>query len=188
MSNSNGNRPVDRRANHHNYNLEINPWTPNNLLNNSMLCRGAIISAWGYIETTLIELAIRASHMDQYCSLSARYPYRLEGRINFMRKVLDSEGPFFQFRRHGHTFLDRFERAAELRHILAHAKMQILVMIIFVDYSPAQNGMISRRYRRFTIDQLEQMARKATRLSRLMHISYEAINRAGFLPPLGELS
>ncbi len=108
------------------YMIETNAWTRDSDLADAVLFRGAIVAAWGYIETTLIELAIRSSHMSEYSQINARYPYKLDGRINYMRTVLKSVGPFAQFCTIGEQFLDRFEAAAELRHIMAHGKMQVL--------------------------------------------------------------
>ena len=120
------------------YTLEINPWVPDLYLKNAVLFRGAVVSAWGYIETKLIELAIRSSRMPEYSAIRATYPYKLDNRFGYMRRVLASEGPFSKYRSIGKKFLDRFEASADLRHLMAHGDMQALPDwgVTFVDYRP----------------------------------------------------
>jgi hypothetical protein len=166
------------------YMVEVNPWIKNLELRDALLYRGAIIAAWGYVETTLIEIAIRSSRLEEYGALSANYPYKLEGRIRYLRRMLDADGPFSQFRKLGNQFLDRFEAAADLRHVMAHARMDLIWGVEFTDYKPIEDGAIRKRLARYTLGQLEQMARKATRLSRLIQMGYYLINEKSFLPPL----
>jgi hypothetical protein len=144
------------------YKFEVNPWMPDLLLEDAILFRGAIISAWGYIEMKLIELAIRSSHMSEYSKIRANYPYKLENRLGYLRKVLETDGPFSRYRNIGTQFLDRFEQAVEIRHLMAHASMDAFPDwgITFFDYKPAGEDKITHRRRRFTIRELESEARK----------------------------
>lgn len=166
------------------YTLDVNPWPSKHELRDAILYRGAIVAAWGYIETTLNELAIRSSYMDEYCEIRENYPFRSDTRIRYLRQVLDSDGPFAEFRTMGNLFLDRFEQAAELRHLMAHGKMRCLREVDFVHYNSIKGEPLTQRRKRYSVEQLRDMARKATRQSRLMQIGYEAIIQAGFLPPL----
>jgi hypothetical protein len=168
------------------YAIQISPWTPREDLREALLYRAAIISAWASIETTLNELIIRSSMIDPYRDISEKFPYTLKSKLKYMRRALEIDGPFNKYRSLGEPFLDRFSDAADLRHLMAHAHMEVLGNwgATFTDFTPSSDGAITHRRRRYTPEQLEAFARRATRLSRLLQRGKYMIDQSGFLPAL----
>ena len=166
------------------YMIEVNPWAPNTALKAALLFRGAIIAAWGYVETVLIEIAIRSSRMDEYCDISEKFPYNADNRLGYLRRVLKVGGPFSRFRNAGIRFLERYEETAELRHIMAHGLMEVLGDAQFTYFRFPKGGHIQKCSRRFSIDELERIAQEAARLSRLIQRCYYIIDHQKLLPPL----
>jgi hypothetical protein len=165
---------------------EVNPWIPLDHLAKAMMYRGSIVSSWSYIDITLSEMAIRISKMDIYENIRDSYPYKAENKISYLRKVLGMQGPFSEIRSVGNQFLDRFEEAADIRHTMAHGKMNLLHNLSFSEFRTGKKGSIVRHQTAYTLAQLYGHARKATRLSRLLQMGYDAINKAHILPSMAE--
>ena len=165
--------------------LEINPWVPESHVTAALFYRGAIVSAWGYIDTTLTELCIRSARMPEYRDIQKTFPSGLVKRLKYMRTVLQSPGPFATFEQPGLRFLARFEAEAPLRHLMAHGHMRVLPDwgATFTDFR-ADGRAIANRRKRFTLDQLRRLARKSTKLSRHVQRGRDAIEAAGFLPQM----
>ncbi|NQE61407.1 hypothetical protein [Caulobacter sp. RHG1] len=163
--------------------VEINPWTPEHEALSAMLYRGAIVSAWGFIETHLNETAVRCSWHEDYQPLLAKYPRILHERVQYLRDVLDAPGPLHPYRSYGHGLLQRFVDSAALRNTMAHARMEVLppMGITFREVGRF-DGELQQRRRRYQLVELQAMARRATRLSRLCQGVIEAINQRQLLP------
>jgi hypothetical protein len=164
--------------------IEVNPWSPNKALRDANMFRGAIVGAWAYVETVLIEIAIRSSHMDEYCSIRETFPYRGDRRINYLRQMLRADGPFSRYQNLGMQFLSRYEATEELRHIMAHGRMTVLGKAEFTYFSFQKGRPIQKCSIRLTIAELEEKAREAARLSRLLQRLFWTVDNKGILPPL----
>jgi hypothetical protein len=152
----------------------------------ALLLRGAIVSAWAAIDTTMSEVALRASTSEHYSSISSRYPYSAESKAKFLRAVIEREGPMRRFKDTGQALLRQYEDLKDLRHQMAHASMRILPNwgVTFIDYRPTSEGTVTVRRHRYTLDQLNRLARKATRLSRIVQRAKAQIDSDGLLPTL----
>lgn len=165
------------------YAVEINPWARKGEIEATLLFRGTIISAFGYIETRLGDLAIRCSRLDQYAALRDSFPHSTEKRVAFLRRAF-ALAPLVPYQRYATLFLNRVEQAAGLRHMVAHSRMQVLPNwgVTFHDIPKAGPGSITKRSHRLTLDQLELEAWKSARLSRLCQTLMDRLDAAGVVP------
>lgn len=164
--------------------VETNPWTPPDDLRTALLFRGAIVSAWAALDTTLAELALRASNSEAYNFIEAKYPYKPATKVKYLKRVLASPGPLQKYAKLGNLLLDRYENAVDLRNQMAHAHMRVLGRwgATFTDYNLVADGVVTKRTHRYTLEQLEIFARKATRLSRLTQRGKSLIDEHRLLP------
>ncbi len=165
------------------YAVEVNPWVRRGDVEAALLFRGTIVSAFGYIETLMGELAVRASRLDDYAGLREGFPHSAGKRSAHLRRVFAS-GPLAPFKRLATAALDRFDATAELRNLAAHARMQVLPDwgVTFEDFPKnAPSGLI-KRTKRLQMSDLEQAAWQAARLSRLCQRLAGRLNAV--LPPL----
>jgi hypothetical protein len=167
------------------YAVEINPWVPRGNVEAALMFRGTIVSAYGYIETILGELAIRCSRLEVYANLRENFPYSIPKRLEYLRQLF-SIGPCVPYNGIANLFFDRFELTAELRHQVAHSRMQVLPDwgVTFHDIPKASPTEINIRTNRVTLPELEELAWKAARLSRLCQRLYVRLDCSGILPPL----
>lgn len=169
------------------YAPEKNPWVKRDEMDAALLFRGAIISSYGHIETRLAEMAIRCSRMDAYVGLKADFPYSMPKRLAFLRSCF-AIGPLARYGNVANAFFTRFEDAAELRHMMAHAYMEtgsnlVGLGVVFHDYQASKSGIIARQ-RRMTLPEFEQEAAEAARFSQLGRELYWRLSETGILPPL----
>jgi hypothetical protein len=167
------------------YEVEVNPWARRGEVEAALFFRGTIVSAFGYIETRIAELAIRTSRLEQYAEIRPNFPFSLEKRISYLRKVFERP-PLSQFQGLAALALNRFEGAGELRHQVAHARMQVLSGsgATFEDFPKADREGIALRRGRYTMEDLEQAAWRAARLSRLCQHLMVRLDQAEILPAL----
>jgi hypothetical protein len=165
------------------YAVEINPWVPRGNIEAALLFRGTIVSAFGYIETLMGEVAVRASRLDDYAGLREGFPHSAAKRSAHLRRVFAS-GPLAPFERLATLAFDRFDATAELRHLVAHARMQVLPDwgVTFEDFPRNAPGGLIKRTKRLQMSELEQAAWQAARLSRLCQRLAGRLNAV--LPPL----
>lgn len=166
------------------YALEYNPWTSTQEIENAMLYRGVIVSAFAQIETKLGEIAIRASRIGQYLALREHFPFSAEKRVSFLRKAFELE-PLARHRPIGSAFLDKFESIASLRHVMAHGRMQVLGgQITFHDIPKSDGSTIAMRRQLFVFAGLELLAWRSAKLARLGHRLSSRLDALEILPPL----
>jgi hypothetical protein len=166
------------------YAIEVNPWPPRTDVEAVLLWRGTIVAAFGNIETNLGEVAIRASRLPQYEALRAGFPYSAEKRVAFLRAAFCKD-PLRPYQGIASVFLDRFSAAANLRHMMAHARMQVLPgMAVFHDFAESNGVEVSARRTPFALHELEHCAWKAARLSRIGQRLLVRLNTAEVLPTL----
>ena len=167
------------------YEVEANPWARRGDVEAALFYRGTIVSAFGYIETRMGELAIRASRLDVYSAMRENFPFSAEKRSTYLRKVF-STGPLKSFGAIAGLALDRFDAAAELRHLVAHARMQVLPDwgVSFDDFPKSGRGGLTVRRRRFLLEDLEREAWRAARLSRLCQHLLSRLNAFDILPEI----
>lgn len=166
--------------------LEVSPWLTKGCIERTLLYRGAIVAGWANVETSLIELAIRASRHPSYSDVKDQYPKKLTSRISYLRAVLDAPGPLKPYSSLGHQILDRFARSEGLRNLLAHGRMTLLPgWGATFHFFRARNGSeIIYRIERLTEERLERFARQATRFSRAVRGIVARIDAQELLPPL----
>jgi len=150
------------------YAVEVNPWTRRGDIEAALLFRGAIVSAFGYIDTRLSELALRTSLMPEYIGLRANLSGLFGKRIGYLREVF-AKPPLKQFEGFAAQFLDRLEAHYKIRNLCAHAKMQVMPDwgVTFEDYNPQRDNVVSYRRELLLPSELERLAWRVSRLSRL---------------------
>lgn len=169
------------------YAIEVNPWAKREQIEAALTLRGAIVSAHAYVETRLAELALRSSIMVEYSSLRSTFPYKRETRLAYLKEIFSRE-PLEPYRDTAARFFARFDETAELRHLMAHAKMQVEPdWIVFEDFKTVSGGAINYRRRPFTFQDLENYAWKATCLSRICQRLASEVEKLKILPPLDSL-
>lgn len=170
------------------YAPENNPWVKQDEMDAALLFRGAILSAYALVETRLAEIAIRCSKLDAYASVKAEFPYNMDKRLRFLRTVF-ATGPLAAYAKVAEAFFIRFEAAAELRHMMAHAYMETCGDLVgwgvtFHDYQPVKGGGITYRARRMRLADLEAEAARAARFSRLGRELYWRLTQTRILPDI----
>jgi hypothetical protein len=166
------------------YALEYNPWTSMQEIEDAMLYRGVIVSAFAQIETRLGEIAIRCSLIPHYHALRERFPFKTDKRVAFLRRVFELE-PMARHRLIALAFLDRFESIAALRHMMAHGRMQVLGgQITFHDIPRSDGSAITLRRQSFVFAGLEVLAWRSAKLARLGHKLASRLELLRILPPL----
>ena len=73
--------------------LKVNPWQSKRSLEAVLLYRGAIVAGWANVEAALIEVALRTSVHPDYIGISDNYPSRIKGRVSYLRKIIELDGP-----------------------------------------------------------------------------------------------
>ena len=166
------------------YAIEVSPWVNREQVEAALLFRGAIVSAHGYIETRLAELAIRSSRMTEYSELRATFPYPHKKRLAYLREVF-SKAPLAAYRQTAERFLVKFDKGADFRHLIAHSRMQVEGdLVIFQDFKVEANNTPMHRRLPVTIWDLEKHAWKAVCLSRICQRLAEGLESAEILPRL----
>lgn len=167
------------------YAIEVNPWARRADVEAALFFRGSIVSAYGYIETRLGEICIRCSRLEAYASKRKSFPDSTSKRIEFLKLVF-AFGPLAPHERFAVLFLQKFERTQELRHQVAHARMQVLPDwgITFEDITQSKGSSLSLRNSRFTYADFETLAWRATRLSRLLQFLLDRLGAFDILPPM----
>ena len=178
-------RPISETITRSAYACEVNPWVTKSEIEAAMLFRGAIVSAYGYIETSLGELCLRASRLEEYADLRQTFPFSTEKRVSFLRKAF-STGPLEPYKRTAHLFLDKFQNNDRLRNLVAHAKMQVMNEsgATFIDFPTGNaNGIILYRTP-MSLQELERLAWKSSLRSRLCQHLCDLLDREDVLPSL----
>lgn len=167
---------------------EVSPWTPQEDMMQATLYRGAVLSSWGYIDTALSEISFRCSKLAAYSEIRNRYPYKYSSRIAYLETVLNSPGPLSPYRSFGSNFLSRFKKSAPLRHTMAHASMRVLPQwgAVFTEFTSGKDDSVVRRTQRYQITELEALARKASRLSRICQRIEHVLTTEKLLPAVTE--
>lgn len=140
----------------------VNPWTPQDEVEKALLYRGAILAAWGLIETSISEIAIRCSCTDAYSGLRDKFPYSIGERVSYLARVLEAPGPLSPYASFGLQFLKRFERSKSLRNTMAHSRMTLLPHwgCEFQEIGVRAGGSLTLKRRRFQISELAAEARR----------------------------
>ncbi|MGE4304734.1 MAG: hypothetical protein AB7E24_11975 [Novosphingobium sp.] len=165
------------------YSVEVNPWSPREDVEAAIFFRGAIVSAFGNIEARLGELCIRASRIPVYDALRDRFPHPTSKRIAYLRQVF-ATGPLATWEATATRYLDRFQAGEELRNLVAHSQMQVLPDwgVTLRDFPSADRAGIQTRSRRLTLPEIEIVAWRAARLSRLGQHLFDLLESTGILP------
>jgi len=169
------------------YEVEINPWSRRGDVEAALLFRGAIVSAYGYIETVLGDISLRASRLPRYAALRETFTHTAEQRVAFLRRAF-ALPPLASHQRWAAMFLDRFEAHSHLRNLAAHARMQVLPNwgVTFHDLRREGPSSVSRRSQRMTLPELELAAWRAARLARLAQRLIGRLDDTAVLPAISE--
>ncbi len=167
------------------YAEEVNPWTTKGDVEAALLFRGTIVSAFGYIDCKLVELCLRASRLDMYARLRSKFPYSQPERLKFLRKAF-SFGPLKPYQPIATLMADKIEQDATVRHLVAHARMQVLPenFVSFHDYPRSDSVGVSYRRTPMSMLELERQAWKAALRSRTFQMLYCKLEEANVLPKL----
>lgn len=171
------------------YAVEVNPWARQGEIEAALFFRGSIVSAFGYIDTRLSELAVRTSVMPEYLDMREKLPFTFQRRIKYLRDIFETI-PLDKYQPYARQFFDRLERNYELRNLVAHARMQVLPDwgVIFVHIERGVGNQLIQKTRRVPLDELERMAWRLCRLSRLAQLLLERVEQEGILPSINDLS
>lgn len=169
------------------YAVEVNPWARRGEIEAALLFRGSIVSAFGYIDTRLSELAIRTSVMPEYLGMREKLPFTFQRRINYLREIFDT-APLERYQPYARQFLYRLEQNYELRNLVAHARMQVLPDwgVTFVHFVRGDGNQLLEVNKRVLVSELERAAWRLCRLSRLTQFLLERIESDQILPPIVE--
>ena len=157
--------------------VDINPWALDDNVNDVMALRGTFVAALGAIETTLTELAIRASKHESYIQIREKFPSRRPDRLKYLRKIIEIDGPLSPYSKLIEAILARYEQQLELRDFLAHGRMQILshnggeAMIKLEDYK-ADGQFVMYRTKPIILSELRHKSHKAALFSRCVGMLY----------------
>lgn len=167
------------------YAIETNPWTTKGDVEAALLFRGTIVSAHGYIETRLAELSFRCSKSDEYRELRDKYPYTLDNRLEYLRNVFSIE-PLHIHHAIAEKFFKQVESGRELRHLMAHARMQVLPDwgVVFHGFKQPKGEPMQYRQDRMLLSDLERAAWRASKLSRACQRLADGLENLEIIPPL----
>lgn len=167
------------------YEVETNPWSRRGDVEAALLFRGTIVSAYGYIESRMAELAIRISRMPEYDGLRASFPFAMDKRVSYLRRAF-ARAPLSSVQATAELALSRFESASEMRHQVAHARMHVQPDwgVVFEDYKRGDDGQLTHRTGRYLLDDLERAAWRAAWQSRLCQRLLDDLDRSELLPPI----
>jgi hypothetical protein len=168
------------------YAIEVTPWTTKGDIEAALLFRGTIVSAYGYVETRLGELGYRCSAMPEYCDIEDQFPYRMPSRLSFLRRCFAGV-PLVKFQDTAERFFIRFEGSAKVRHLAAHARMQVLPDwgATFHDFYKPKGEHMNYRTQRYKLRDLEKEAFRAAMTSRLCQRLADDLEAQQILPELG---
>lgn len=172
------------------YEIEANPWARKEDVEAAMLFRGVSISSWAAVETTLSEIAFRASCHQAYIEIREGFPYRLSDRLRYFKAVLDRPGPLTPYNNLARLVVARWKTGATMRHILAHGRMRVLSgpgkisTVTFTDVRPAQGGNGTLRTTMMALNDFGAGARRAARFSRLVQRLFMRLDAGDLLPQL----
>lgn len=167
------------------YATEVNPWTTKGDIEATLLFRGAIVSAFGSIETHLGELALRCSRLSHYAALRSNFPYSFKNRIRFLREAFALQ-PLASYGRIANQFFDRAESLFASRNMVAHARMQIMPDwgVTFHHFPESSKEGVTTARQRLMLEDLERLAWRAAKLSCLHQYLSNRLEQEALLPPL----
>ncbi len=163
--------------------IEENPWVADADLKAAILCRGAIVSAWAYIDASLRDIAIWLSYLPEYQGIKEGYPFKGKSLRSFFDEAAAVEGPLKVAAANGRRMLARLDELDRLRHFMAHSKMTLSPLrgFLFEDFDADKEEITKRRVILSPAD-LALCARRATRLSRWFQTAFSALEQLRLLP------
>ena len=164
--------------------LDVNPWVADQIVSDALLYRGVFLAGWANVETTLIEIAIRASCDPHYSDHRDTYPSKLKSRVAYLDEILCVPGPLSKHASVARAVLQRYRKYEEFRNIMAHARMTILPQwgATFHFFQAKSGREITYKTLRLTQEQLHWYALRAARFSRAVRKLAGKVD--AILPPL----
>lgn len=144
-----------------------NPWLQDRELAKALILRAAILWSYSHIEQKLTDFMVRCASMPAYRGLAEKPPFRMKGRVSYLRRVFDAEGPFSQKKSIGIAILDRYDAGRDIRNQMAHADIEVypewgtVLDEILIDGTSIHHGR-----ERYWGGRLEQEAKRASRFSK----------------------
>ena len=169
----------------HGFALEINPWQTKKSVEDAHLYRGTIVGAWANVETAIIEISIRSSIHPAYINIRTSYPTKLKGRVDYISTIIELNGPLLPYRNLINNILRRYVESASMRNRMAHSRMTVLPDwgATFYGYHPKNSTEIIYDTRRIPLEDMKQLALRASRFSRVVYLLLGRLNNLNILPP-----
>lgn len=146
--------------------------------------RGSILSSYGYVETQLNDLALRASHVPALHALSPKLPQTIRLRMSFLKTCFETFEPLAPCREHGAALIDEFLAAQPDRNEWAHGRLvampgtadnRWLGANITLEYCSPKREVFQVGYRRMSATDLTLHAKKTRALAqRSQELHFEA--------------
>ena len=169
------------------YAPECNPWPTREEWEVLLLLRGTIVAAYGNVETLLSEFSIKLSHYPEYYALRQKYPHRMKSKLTFIRAAFEID-PLDKYKQLANSFIEKFESTSDLRHMMAHARVEMAGRHTGIDFASYQQSsspaQIDLRRSRYSYSELELEARRSVRLSRIARLFYNRLTEVLPLPPM----
>ena len=125
--------------------------------------RGWIANAYAQIEFFLGDLIVRSLTMDEYKEVGEVLPHRSPDRIKRLKRILERDGFFSEFRNDLEAIMAEFENHHETRNLLAHG---------FCEFLHTPKGDCGFQFRKWHRVEGRQDA-QLQRIFRLVDLEYE---------------
>jgi hypothetical protein len=166
------------------YAVEVTPWTTKTDVEAALFLRGVIVSAHASIETRLAEACDRFAQFET-AQETVKIPYSLKDKISYLQRFF-RQPPFDSHKMTAERFFQRVLSGAELRHQIAHARMEVTDIrwgVDFYDFVTPKKMPTECRHLRLSVDVLEKEAWRAARLSRICQMLLGHLDSLSILPP-----
>lgn len=142
---------------------------PSDRTANLLMLRGSLVWSFAEIEQMIIEVAIRTSYFDAYAGMQDSAPQSFRERLDYLKKMLDREGPLNRFHSLGLAIIARYESSQPLRNQMAHDRMKAVAQrpVKFSGIFVEKRG-ITERPAEYTDGTLESLARKIALFARAL--------------------
>lgn len=163
---------------------DFDPWADSHDIAMLHLHRGAFISAWANIETIITELCIRASRLEQYAALRAKFPYARTDKAKFLRNAIKVDGPLKPYSTWIELILIRIERLNGFRDMIVHSRMKnpSAFTTRFDRWDVTADSRLTHFSDQLTFAELKSQANRICRLSRLITRCYARYINEDVLP------
>ncbi len=127
--------------------------------------------------------------MPEYVGMREKLPFTFGKRVSYLREIF-ARAPLDKYQPYASQFLRRLEENYELRNLVAHARMQVLPDwgVTFIHFERGTGNQLLEVKKRILVTELERVAWRLCRLSRLAQLLLERVERDEILPPIVAVS